>query len=816
MVRTPPPDGLPPIPPGTPAKSPAKGKRRAAPKPPEVAVPEELEKTVALKVDDLTFDMPEASPPAPRSRNPTTLPFGAGPPQAPSEDEPEPTVMLSALLGEIGDEPSQFEQTMAMERVPGLSSRKAPQQQKATTKPTGSMLRRVPVGPKRDLAGELIGDRYRLLEPLGEGAVGVVYRAEHTLMKKQVAVKVLHPATSRHPAVTERFIGEARALAQIGHRHVCHATDFGQTADGEFYLVMEFLEGRTLSDLMQRERRVAPDRAVFIVEQMCAGLAACHYKGIVHRDLKPENVMLVEADGYPDTVKLFDFGIAHVVEQDAVQRRDTVMGTVEYMAPEQALGDAVDARTDLYALGVMLFELLTGRLPFEHKDPLEVLRSHIEEYAPDVRDVAPDAGIPEALADVVRELLSKRPSDRIQSADELKARLGRVWAGASQASSGGSSVDVMGFWQRATTPLKAAIVGVPVLIAVLALAFSGGDTPEPAVDAGSMAVAAGGVPASADEVGGSDEEDDAKPEPDDEDDLEIAIEEPEKKATPQPEKPKPEAQAKPDTAAVPDKPEVADTPPATPTEPPPTTGTAGTTGTPPATAQPTSTAAPPGGTLSPEQAVAALPEAKLILENLRTGNANVALTQLQGLVAKAPQNAAVHYLLGKASSATSDDVGALAGFRKAIELDARYAADQTLVDTVMAFIDLPDDPTTETALKLITDHLAAKHSTRLATVAMNSGLAQSRERAVRILQDAKQLDRIAPWQKSAVLLRQAATCEQRKPHVLQLGTLGNKKALTVLSTMANSRRGCGPTGGDDCHACMRTDLDRIVAELTAK
>lgn len=681
--------------------------------------------------------------------------------------------------------------------------------------------------PGRDLSGDLIGERYRLLQPLGKGAVGVVYKAEHTLMKKPVAVKVLHPATSRHPSVTQRFVAEARALAQIAHRHVCAATDFGQTDDGEFYLVMEFLEGRTLAELMSVEGRVAPDRAVFIVEQMCAGLAACHKLGIVHRDLKPENVMLVEADGYPDCVKLFDFGIAHVSRAESAGTREAVMGTVEYMAPEQALGDAVDARTDLYSLGVMLFELLTGRLPFEDGDPLEVLRRHIEQTPPSLSVVAPDAGIPPLLEEVVTQLLAKRPADRVQTAEELKARLGRVWA------VGGGPTASGGFWQRLSMPIKAALVGVPVLALVLGLAFSGGDSDqsaEPTDDGGGVAITTGdgdedkpaqGSSKDGDKVAGETPDETPEDTPTNGGEKKASVKKGVGAATAIPVKQADAAGADsggssdtpvataPDVSAGPDVLKKADVGTAKATDT--------TVGAVPVAAVPVPTpAVVAGAPLTPEVAVAALPDADVALANLKNGNATAALGQLQALLSTHPKNPHLHYLIAKASSATSNDIQALTSYAKAIELEPRYAQDPNLVDTVFAFIDLPDDPITAAGLKLLSSVLAPYQTSRLAKVAISSGRAQSRERAAKILKDSGSMVKLEAWQRDAIALRGATSCETRKPHVLSLGALGNKAALQLLSTMAGSRRGCGATGADDCHACMRVELDAIVVALGKK
>ncbi|HEV8549185.1 MAG TPA: serine/threonine-protein kinase, partial [Polyangiaceae bacterium] len=212
------------------------------------------------------------------------------------------------------------------------------------------------------LVGTLLAERYRVVALLGSGGMGAVYRAEHVHMKKPVAVKILHRHMTTNQEVVARFEREAVAAGRIEHPNVAAATDFGRLADGSFYLVLEYVEGKSLG-LAMDEGPMPPARALGIVRQIAGGLAAAHAAGIVHRDLKPDNVLLVERDGVRDIVKVLDFGIAKVHLEEGSGHRPltqigTIFGTPQYMSPEQGQGHTVDARSDLYALGVLAYEML--------------------------------------------------------------------------------------------------------------------------------------------------------------------------------------------------------------------------------------------------------------------------------------------------------------------------------------------------------------------------------------------------------------------------------------------------------------------------
>jgi serine/threonine protein kinase len=273
--------------------------------------------------------------------------------------------------------------------------------------------------------GQAVGN-YRVVALLGEGAMGAVYRAEHPVIERKAALKVIHPQHARNPEVVGRFVDEATAINRVGHQHIVEVTDFGRTPAGDFYFIMEYLEGRSLAEAIAKDGPFAPERALKIAAQIADALAASHGSGVIHRDLKPDNIFLVERDGDPDFVKVLDFGLAKLVHEHAPARhqtlRGTVMGTPFYMSPEQCDGrGALDARADVYSLGVVLFEMLAGRAPFEGKDFGEVLMKQMTAPAPAVSSLVP--GVPEAIDRVLERALAKRADDRFASMELFRAAI---------------------------------------------------------------------------------------------------------------------------------------------------------------------------------------------------------------------------------------------------------------------------------------------------------------------------------------------------------------------------------------------------------
>jgi len=277
--------------------------------------------------------------------------------------------------------------------------------------------------------GSTIQGRYRVLERLGEGGMGVVYVAEHVEIEKRVAVKVLRDDFSKRPEVVQRFRQEARSASKIGHPNIVDVTDFGQLDDGGVFFVMECLEGMGLNEIA-RGQPIELARVVPIVEQIARALQAAHEKGIVHRDLKPENVFLIEREGIPEFVKILDFGIAKISDRDSEGKRLTktgmIFGTPEYMSPEQAAGRPLDHRVDIYALGCMMYEMFTGNVPYDGESFMAVLTQHMFEPIPAIEEVYPDTDVPPSVRAVVYKAMAKEVEDRYPDMTSLREDLERA------------------------------------------------------------------------------------------------------------------------------------------------------------------------------------------------------------------------------------------------------------------------------------------------------------------------------------------------------------------------------------------------------
>src|SRR5262245_1675824 len=271
---------------------------------------------------------------------------------------------------------------------------------------------------------------YVILDLVGIGGMGRVYRAEQRMLGRTVAVKVIHPHLLGDESASARFIAEARAASRLNHPHSVGVIDFGKTDDGQLYLVMEFLRGRDLARVAYEEGPLPIRRILDVMRQALAALAEAHHIGIVHRDLKPENIILEPLRAGGDFVKVVDFGLAKIVEgpRPAITTPGIICGTPDYMAPEQGRGAVIDARADLYAMGIILFQLLTGRLPFEADTPTQVVLMHLSIPAPDPRQVAPERNIPDSLAKIVARSLTKEPEDRWKTADDMGEALQSVQA----------------------------------------------------------------------------------------------------------------------------------------------------------------------------------------------------------------------------------------------------------------------------------------------------------------------------------------------------------------------------------------------------
>ena len=272
----------------------------------------------------------------------------------------------------------------------------------------------------------MLGGRYALRRKVGEGAMGEVYEAEHLFLHRTVAVKILRPTIAAIPEALARMQREAESMSGLGHPNIVDAIDFGHTDDGLTYLVMEWLQGENLDDYLAHER-LEVATALDITAQAAAGLAEAHHRGVIHRDLKPANLFVTKNRKGENVVKVLDFGIAKLVEKDSkLTGTGVLIGTPNYMAPEQAMGDPVDARADVYALGVILYEMLTGFVPFRGDNPLAVLHQHTSKMPALPSATAPDRGISAKLDELVMRCLAKSPEDRYASMQELGEAIERL------------------------------------------------------------------------------------------------------------------------------------------------------------------------------------------------------------------------------------------------------------------------------------------------------------------------------------------------------------------------------------------------------
>jgi tRNA A-37 threonylcarbamoyl transferase component Bud32 len=281
------------------------------------------------------------------------------------------------------------------------------------------------------LVGRFIGDRFLVQAKLGEGGMGAVYQAEQVAMKRPVALKVLHPHLSRDDNLIERFHREAAASSRLNHPNTITVHDFGQADDGTLYIAMEFIDGKSLADEIEGTGAFPWYRVTEVGRQIAESLADAHAAGIVHRDLKPDNVMLISRANNTDFVKILDFGIAKMVvetaeegdQRKALTRTGMIFGTPQYMSPEQVTGSAVDHRTDIYALGVILYELLVGELPFLSENAMGVLTKHLMDPPRPLRSVMPSLTCPPGLEALVMRCLAKEPAHRYQTMNELVGEL---------------------------------------------------------------------------------------------------------------------------------------------------------------------------------------------------------------------------------------------------------------------------------------------------------------------------------------------------------------------------------------------------------
>ncbi|MDB4976014.1 MAG: Serine/threonine protein kinase PrkC, regulator of stationary phase [Myxococcaceae bacterium] len=283
------------------------------------------------------------------------------------------------------------------------------------------------LGARDALVGHELGGRYSLHSRIGAGAMGSVYSAHDRKLQRRVAIKLLSAEVALGSVVLERFEQELKTLSLLRHEHIVEVLDF-QHEHGRPYCVMEYLRGEDLAALLKRSGPLQVERVARIVDQCARALGAAHKQGIVHRDLKPANIFLIERDQRSDFVKLLDFGVAKIERSELepwmqLSGVGETWGTPRYMAPEQAEGTLADARADVYSLGIIMYEGLTGRVPFEGESPLMILQKQVQELPPALSDMAPSLDFAPAVEQVVMRALAKRPEDRFGSMAELNAAL---------------------------------------------------------------------------------------------------------------------------------------------------------------------------------------------------------------------------------------------------------------------------------------------------------------------------------------------------------------------------------------------------------
>jgi serine/threonine-protein kinase len=638
--------------------------------------------------------------------------------------------------------------------------------------------------------GVVLSGRYLIERVIGEGGMGAVYQAQHTHMRKRLAIKVLHPEMSRLTEVVARFEREAMAAAHIEHPNVAAATDFGKLDDGSFFLVLEYVEGKSLREAIA-EGRLELGRALHVGRQIASALARAHALGIVHRDLKPENVMLVRRDEDPDFAKVLDFGIAKVpvgelageakVPGQALTQLGMVYGTPEYMAPEQALGQPVDARADLYALGAMMFEMITGTRPFDHESKVTLLGMHVTAPVPRMTERAPDANVPLEVDAIVSRLLAKEAAARYTDAKELieaidtitmqLAARGRISEPLPPLSAFGpraSSAGVDGTGPRSAVASASPATGPTALaqpavsssrtsqqgIASLVGASLGNVlksappwmTPRrltiAAVALGGLLVSVVGVVAIVSGSGGS-------------------------------------------TATVPSASSAIVTAPPPPPRPPdPKT----------------------------DEVVAAA-EGKI-----EKGDYATAIDELTAIEKKAPDRADVHMLLERAYTGVRNTAGAMREAEAWLAADPNAAADLKLQEDVRNAALMRDGQ--DDAFTLLESKMGMRGIDILFDIAYGQSgrlYPQAAARAKRLLDAAEVRKRASPALAVLLSFRDAKTCEQK--HAL-LDAVRDKADARMLAELRpyEAVRGCGFLGRNDCYPCMHRDhaLDDAKEAITER
>jgi serine/threonine-protein kinase len=280
-----------------------------------------------------------------------------------------------------------------------------------------------------NIGRDLLNGQFQILQKIGSGGMGSVYKAAQPAMNRMVAVKILHPKLANRKDLVSRFRREARAMSHLTHPNTVKVLLYGELNDGSLYIVMEYLEGKNLNQVVRKEGPMPVERAIPILVQVCGALQEAHLMGIVHRDLKPENIFLSTNGGLRDYPKVLDFGLAKVTERELrpgsimLTQEGMIFGTPEFMSPEQAQGKTLDARSDIYSLATILYELLTGKLPFDARTPMEFIQLHVTKQPISLDNRVPGKSFPPGLAGALARALAKQPDQRYASAAEFAEAL---------------------------------------------------------------------------------------------------------------------------------------------------------------------------------------------------------------------------------------------------------------------------------------------------------------------------------------------------------------------------------------------------------
>jgi eukaryotic-like serine/threonine-protein kinase len=350
-----------------------------------------------------------------------------------------------------------------------------------------------------DLLGKIIAERYELLEIIGQGGIGVVYKARHTLMNRIVAFKMLRSESLKDERNRKRFQQEAEAMSKLSHPNIVSVFDFGFTQDDSAFLVMDFLDGKDLDTLIQEEGYLTPEEVAPIFIQICDAMTLSHTQGIIHRDLKPGNIIVVR-EGKESVAKLVDFGMAKFETQkdrkaQSLTRPGEVFGSPYYMSPEQCIGAELDARSDIYSMGVLMYEAVTGQPTFLANNMVEMAQMHIYEKPKEISKVIQDPDFPEGMQKIIFKALEKNVNDRYQCTEELKQALmafSKFWR---DKTGGGESKSVSVRQATTTKNLKAEIEAAKAFLAAQGISISpagGVDLPKGS-DAGAANTAKSGA-----------------------------------------------------------------------------------------------------------------------------------------------------------------------------------------------------------------------------------------------------------------------------------------------------------------------------------